>query len=120
MNKRIMVIDDDEMNLKMAKFILSKQQYEVVSAGSGMEALNLLLSKSVDLILLDIEMPIMNGFKTLEVIRERGIDTPVLFLTAADDVEAMIADKKCDVCGYIKKPFMPMDFTEKVSEILGK
>ncbi|MGN0435902.1 MAG: response regulator [Wujia sp.] len=120
MNKRIMVIDDDIMNLKMADFILSNQQYEVVKAESGMEALSVLFRKSFDLILLDIEMPIMNGFKTLKEIRERGINTPVLFLTAADDVEAMIADEKCDVCGYIKKPFMPMDFTEKVSEILGK
>ena len=61
MSKRVLVVDDDVMNLRMAEFILKKEDYEVCKAESGMECLLFLKDEKPDLILLDIEMPIMNG-----------------------------------------------------------
>ena len=62
MRKSVLVVDDDLMNRKMAQYILSKNGYEVVMAQSGEECLDLLETQVPDLILLDIEMPEMNGF----------------------------------------------------------
>ena len=70
MSKRILLVDDDAMNLRMAQVILKKTPYEILSASSGAECLRLLGEQPVDLVLLDIEMPDMNGIETLEKIRE--------------------------------------------------
>lgn len=70
MQKRILVVDDDEMNLKRTKVILSKC-YGVLLAESGEEALQILEKEKVDLVLLDIDMPKMNGIETFEHIKNR-------------------------------------------------
>ena len=119
--KTILVVDDDEMNLKMAKFILQEKNYIVITAVSGMECLTILKSKWVDLILLDVEMPIMNGIKTLERIRENEewVDIPVMFLTADATEDTVIAAGRLEAVGYVKKPYMPQDFLERVRKIIN-
>lgn len=119
--KTVLVVDDDEMNLKVARFILEQKNYVVKTVSSGMECLTTLRSKPVDLILLDVEMPIMNGIKTLENIREHkeydGI--PVMFLTADANEETVIAAGMLNAAGYVKKPYIPQDFLERVEKIVG-
>ena len=119
--KTILVVDDDEMNLKMARFLLEQKGYIVLTAVSGMECLTILRSKSVDLILLDIEMPVMNGIKTLEKIRkqEKLINIPVMFLTADANEDTVIKAGMLSVAGYVKKPYMPREFLERVGRIIG-
>lgn len=119
--KTILVVDDDEMNLKMAKFILQEKNYIVITAVSGMECLTILKSKWVDLILLDVEMPIMNGIKTLEYIREHKEydNIPVMFLTADANEDTVIKAGMLSVAGYVKKPYMPREFLERVGRIIG-
>ena len=119
--KKILVVDDDEMNLKMAKFILEQKDYFVITASSGMECLSILKNRTVDLILLDVEMPIMNGIKTLECIRDNKelINIPVMFLTADANEATVIAAGRLDAAGYVKKPYMPQDFLERVEKIIG-
>ena len=70
MNKSVLVVDDDLMNRKMAQYILTKNGYEVVMVQSGEECLNLLETQVPDLILLDIEMPEMNGFELMEILQK--------------------------------------------------
>ena len=119
--KTILVVDDDEMNLKMAKFILEQNKYGVITVNSGMDCLKVLNEKKdIDLILLDVEMPMMNGIKTLEHIREQEEFTniPVMFLTADATEDTVIAAGKLEAAGYVKKPYMPQDFLERVENIL--
>lgn len=118
--KRILVVDDDAMNLKMAKFMLEQKGHSVITATSGMECLTILMSESVDLILLDVEMPIMNGIKTLEHIREQEefSHIPVMFLTADANEETVVAAGRLGAAGYVKKPYMPQDFLERVEKLL--
>lgn len=119
--KRILVVDDDEMNLKMAKYILEQKKYIVSTASSGMECLTTLKNRMIDLILLDVEMPIMNGIKTLENIRkqEEYDNIPVMFLTADASEDTVIAAGKLGVVGYVKKPYMPQEFLERVEKALN-
>ena len=119
--KTILVVDDDEMNLKMARFILEQNNsYSVITASSGMECLTILQTKSVDLILLDIEMPVMNGIKTLEYIREHKEfeSIPVMFLTADANEETVLEAGRLGVADYLKKPYMPQELLERVEKLL--
>ena len=120
----ILVVDDDDMNLKMAEFILKKDMKEnkVLLADSGMKAIDTLQREKVDLVLLDFQMPVMNGLKTLELIRKREDlkDVAVIFLTAASDRDTVIKAGMMGVVDYIKKPFMPNDLIDRVSQALTK
>ena len=121
MGNRILVVDDDEMNLRMAEFALKKENYEIIKAQSGEEALDILGNESIDLVLLDIEMPKMNGIQTLEKIRaDKSFgNIMVMFLTASSDADDVASAGNIDVSGYIKKPFMPNDLVSQVKAALG-
>ena len=120
----ILVVDDDDMNLKIAEFILKKDMKEnkVLLADSGMKAIDTLQREKVDLVRVDCQMPVMNGLKTLELIRKREDlkDVAVIFLTAASDRDTVIKAGMMGVVDYIKKPFMPNDLIDRVSQALMK
>ena len=120
----ILVVDDDDMNLKMAEFILKKdmKDLKVLLADSGLKAIDTLQREKVDLVLLDFQMPVMNGLKTLEMIRKREDmkDVAVIFLTASSDRDTVIKAGLMGVADYIKKPFMPQDLLDRVSQALAK
>lgn len=119
MAKKILVVDDDVLNLRMAEFILGQNSYEVSKAESGMECLLYLRENHPDLILLDIEMPVMDGIKTLEIIKDNisMSDIPVIFLTASADVQNVLEAGKLGAVGYVVKPFMPQELLDRVEKI---
>lgn len=120
MSKKILVVDDDEMNLKMAEFILKQGGYEVHEAQSGMEALLFLKDEPVDLILLDVEMPIMSGIQTMEVLKsnEELKNIRVIMLTASADSATVVEAGKLGADDYVIKPFMPKDLLDRVYKVL--
>lgn len=117
----ILVVDDDPMNLKMTEMMLTKKGYEVKKADSGQAALALLQSEKIELVLLDVEMPGMNGIETLDAIRARQelAQAPVLFLSASEEMESAVANGKYAVQGFIKKPMLPPRLYESVETALG-
>ena len=117
---RILVVDDDKMNIMMATRILNTKYSDVVAVSSGEECLKELNDGEYDLVLLDIEMPGMDGFTTLERIRalNNGDDIKVIFLSASMDSEQEERAKALKAIDFIKKPFMPNLFLEKVGGIL--
>ena len=119
MKKRILVVDDDAMNLMLTKRILEKE-YNVLLAESGKEALLKMKGEKIDLILLDIAMPEMNGIETFERMKEISVDIPVIFLTASgyeDDVRNAI---RLGAVNYLKKPFFPKELLKRVAKELDK
>lgn len=120
MEKTVLVIDDDAMNLKMAEFILSKKMYRVLKAASGQKGLALLRQEAVDLVLLDIEMPGMSGVEVLEQIREEEAirQVSVIALSALSDEETLQKMQELGTAGHVKKPFMPADLLAQVEKVL--
>lgn len=123
MKKRVMVVDDDKITIKMCEFILRKQDLEVVSASSGRLCLEYLRNADnppVDCIVLDIEMPLLNGFNTLASIRqsERLKDIPVMFLTASASQNTVMEAIRLGITSFLRKPFLPKDLSDKVNELL--
>lgn len=118
LSKTVLVVDDDPINIKVTKLIMEKEPfYEIISATSGKEALELLDRISVDLILLDVEMSDMNGFETLSRIRQKH-STPVVFLTGNKDIHTIQEANKLGVDDYISKPFIPLTLKETIHSIL--
>lgn len=105
MNK-IMVIDDDKMILRMAEFMLKKKGYDVVTALSGSEGLDILRSEGADLVLLDVEMPQLSGIDVLKLIREDSSigSTKVCLMTGTKTEETQQAVSLYGACGCIGKP----------------
>lgn len=122
MEKRILVVDDDVINLKMIEFILSQKGYLVDKADSGIECLTKLeeADYAYDLILLDVEMPTMNGVQTLEKIREteKGKLLKVCFLSAGNVEEIQDDAERLAVAHYISKPILPPQLWDIVEEVI--
>lgn len=119
MGKKILVVDDDAVNLKVAELVLTKENYEVLGVDSGQAALTFCEEESVDLILLDVEMPGMSGIETLEKIRARQelSQVPVLFLSGSEDMEEAVKRGEYAVQGFVKKPIIPHNLYERVEEV---
>lgn len=117
--KRILAVDD-------AAFILSRitdalgKHYDMVTVNSGARALKYLDKNKPDLILLDIRMPIRDGFEILREIRamEDRADIPVIMLTAMEDKQSVMKGIGMGVRDYVLKPFAPEDLLERVQRIL--
>ena len=119
MQKCILVVDDDVKNLKRTKLILEKH-YDLILAKSGEEALDKLKGESIDLVLLDIAMPGMNGIETFKHMKEDGVEVPVIFLTASGDEDDVVAAISLGAVNYLKKPFLPKDLLERIAKEFEK
>src|SRR4029453_14808709 len=107
MAKRILVVDNDENTLNLEKTILEQKGFDVIGAGGGAQALELLSERPFDLVLLDVMMPEVDGFTVCRKIKEdaRLKDLPVIFLTAKGGGEALAEGFEAGGGVYIKKPF---------------
>ncbi len=117
--KRILVVDDSRMNCVVVKQALMTL-YEVLVANSGQGALDLLQKEKVDLILMDIEMPEMDGRETLKRIRENPdwVKIPIIFLTAYTNAEMEAECLQAGADDFITKPFVPIVMLTRVARIL--
>ena len=115
MQKRILVVDDDSMNLMRTKMILGKD-YDVFLSSSGVEALDTMKREEMDLVLLDIEMPKMNGIETFERMKEFVPEIPVIFLTASGLEEDVVSAIKLGAVNYLKKPYRPQELLKRISQ----
>ena len=119
MQERILVVDDDKMNLIRTKKILEKC-YDVLLAESGADALEMLEEEVVDLVLLDIEMPGMNGIETFEQMQKFSVKIPVIFLTASGDEYSVVTGLELGAEDYISKPFRPRELVSRMRSVLRR
>lgn len=115
---RVLVIDDDE-NIQLLVQAALQAKYELVKAVTGQEGLDKLEEGSVDLILLDYNLPDMDGQETLERIREDDADTPVVLLTAEHGSATIGPMLRLGVANYIHKPFNPRELRSRIVSIMG-
>lgn len=112
--KTVLVVDDEELSIELVRNIFMNQSgYVLLTAASGDAALEVLKTRSVDLVLLDLEMPDMNGLEIFRRIKETR-DIPVVFMTATKDLSTMEKARELGVEDYITKPFMPQILLETV------
>lgn len=119
MSERILIIDDDIVNLRMEKYIL-ENHYDVLCAKSGAEGLDLLLSHEIDLVLLDLYMPRMDGLEVLAKIRENPAisGSKVMILTSSGMKTDVTEAARLGALDFIKKPFFPTELLERIKKVL--
>ena len=113
---RILLVDDDRQNSEFLRKFLEVEGYEVTYAENGRKGLEAFSAAKPDLVLLDVNMPVMNGFELARLIRERDLGVLIFFLT--DRTEKADRLKGFDLKGndYIPKPFYPEELIAKIKE----
>jgi two-component system cell cycle response regulator DivK len=120
--KRVLIIEDNEDNMKLISFILENHGFYTLKAASGQEGIDMVLHEKPDLVLLDIQLPDMDGLEVLRAIRalEANDDLPVIAVTSyamSGDRERLLA-AGCN--GYIEKPINPDTIIAEIRRFTGE
>ena len=123
MDERIVVVDDDAIILKNANGVLSKAGFKVTCLKSGRLLLDYVKMNTVDMLLLDIKMPELDGFETMKLLREWEHENceqeiPVIFFTANDDCDSEKTGLSLGAMDFIRKPFVAEVLTLRVTHLL--
>ena len=116
----VLLCDDELMNRKVASKILIKEGFRVLEAQNGKEALDILQNSAVDLILMDLMMPIMDGFEVTKIIKsdKELASIPLIIISALSDKEAVVKALEIGADEYLIKPFDIVDFKLKIRNVL--
>ena len=118
--KRILVIDDTKNIRLLLTKCLEHEGYQVETASDGQEALDMFKNSKYDLAFLDIKMSRLSGTEVLKSIREMGIETPVIIITAYATVKNAVECTKMGAVTYIQKPFTAEKIRAVLSELTGQ
>lgn len=116
----VILVVDDELGVRQSFNMVLKDKYEVILAETGAEALDTLTKRSVDLVVLDILLPDMNGIEILEKIKRTNPETDVIMVTAVNDVQTAVIAIKLGAYEYIIKPFVVDELLALVQRALEK
>jgi len=118
--KRLLIVDDDaDMRLLLAEYF-RRLGFDVEERESGMAGLEPAVGGRFDCFILDVSMPGMSGFELLKRVRDRGIQTPALFLTAHDALDDKVAGFEAGADDYLAKPFSPRELEYRVEALLRR
>lgn len=119
MRKKILIAEDDEDIIELLKLYLEKENYEVISATNGEEALRLIQSTDISVAILDIMMPKLNGYELTKKIREIGT-LPILILSARNLDSDKILGLDLGADDYLTKPFNPLEVVARVKSLIRR
>lgn len=114
---KILVADDETAMTRALAALLQREGYTVDVVDNGQDALDQALAAYYDALVLDIMMPKLNGLQVLTALREQGVSTPVLLLTAKSQVEDRVAGLTSGADDYLPKPFDPREFIARVGAL---
>ncbi len=117
--KKILVVDDDKNICELLNLYLKKEGYEVVFAYDGSEAVNMAKTENPNLILLDVMMPVINGWEACKLIRQ-FTSVPIIMLTALDTTENKVQGLNIGADDYIVKPFEPVEVVARINAHLRR
>jgi CheY-like chemotaxis protein len=121
-HETILVVENEDNNRRLIEQILGFAGYHCLSATNGLEALDVLDRTHVDLILIDLSMPVLDGFRATEIIRKRpdGATLPIVAVTAHAMSEDRELALRCGCDDYLIKPFRPHELLGVVKRLLGR
>ncbi|MBQ2926158.1 MAG: response regulator transcription factor [Ruminiclostridium sp.] len=112
--KKVLIVEDEKNIVDILRFNLQKEGYATLEAYDGKAGLDLALGENPDLILLDLMLPVMNGFEVCKTIRDKGLSTPVLIITARETEQDKILGLDLGADDYITKPFSIRELMARV------
>ncbi len=117
---KILVVDDEPMMRRGLQENLEFESFDVTAAKDGEEGLNCLLNDTFDLVLLDVMMPKLSGFDVCKAARNKGIKTPIIFLTAKGEEIDKVLGLELGADDYITKPFSVRELIARVKAVLRR
>ncbi len=119
-NVQILVAEDNKVNMLVVRSLLQKWGAKVEIVENGLDAIHKIKENDYDLVLMDLEMPVMDGTTSVSIIRETHADLPIVALTAAfyENMQADLVSKKFN--GYVQKPYRPEDLHSQIVQQLVK
>ncbi|HHU62988.1 MAG TPA: response regulator transcription factor [Clostridiales bacterium] len=115
----ILVIDDDKNIAEVIRLYLLKEQYDVVVAHDGREGIEMFKNKTPDLVLLDIMLPVMDGWEVCKKLRSIS-NTPIIMLTAKDETIDKVLGLELGADDYVVKPFEPKELVARIKAVLRR
>lgn len=118
--KKLMIVDDDaEMRALLAEYF-RRLGFDVAEKESGAAALQAAATSRFDCFILDVAMPEMSGVELLKKLRDRGVQTPAIFLTAHDRLDEKVAGFEAGADDYLAKPFSPRELEYRIEALLRR
>ncbi|MEG0795171.1 MAG: hybrid sensor histidine kinase/response regulator [Odoribacter sp.] len=119
---KLLIVDDIQTNILLLRAILKKEGYHILTAASGLEALNVIQNEMPDLILLDVMMPGMDGFEVAGHLKgdECFANIPIMFITALDDTKNIVNGFQLGACDFISKPFCKEELVMRIKHQLDQ
>jgi CheY-like chemotaxis protein len=119
---RVLIVDDDAAIRLICATWLSLDGYEVIEAADGQQALELALTEEPAVVLLDLSVPVLDGFGVAKALRqhERTRELPLVVITAETDARVAASAKELGVAGYFTKPFDPATVTAFVRQVIAE
>lgn len=113
---KILIVEDDPTTVQLIEFLLKKNDYEVLIAHNGVEALEISKKEKSDLILMDVMMPKMDGIEAIEKLKknENTRDIPIVILSALGQEMDVMRGLQAGASSYIVKPFSPKELLDEV------
>lgn len=118
--KRILVVDDNKSIRLMVVDYLKSKGYDVVEASDGIQGLDKGLSVSANVIILDVVMPGIDGFKLCQLLREKGVKTPIIMLTEKASIEDKVTGFSFGADDYLGKPFSPLELEMRIQALIRR
>ena len=118
--KRVIVIDDEAIVLESVRKILSQEGFDVLTANSGGAGISHAISEDFDIVITDIRMPDIDGFKVIRDIRKFKPGIPIVIITGYASVRSAVQAMKLGAAQYLEKPFTPEQLMETVNNALAK
>lgn len=116
----ILVVDDDEFANALVQFVLKKEGYEVETMDNPLGAMKMIQKREPDLLILDVMMPYINGFEFSAKLRTEGYETPLIFMTAQDTMDAKLKGFDIGADDYICKPYIHQELVARVQAVMRR
>lgn len=119
MAHKILIVDDEEQNLELANIILLKEGYQLFFANNGEEALFCMKQNDINVLVLDLHMPIMDGFETLKEVKKLDKDVKTIIVTANVDKQSHLKALEMGVDDLLMKPYDIVELKKKIRDVLS-
>jgi two-component system alkaline phosphatase synthesis response regulator PhoP len=120
LSSKVLIVDDEEAIVKLVSFNLEKEGFETLAAYDGREALDIIRREPLDLVVLDVMLPEMDGLSLCRQLRLDGIQVPILMLTAKDGEIDKVLGLEIGADDYLTKPFSPRELVARVRALLRR
>ena len=120
MKAKILLLEDDLTLSETVVEFLQRHEFEVITAYDGEEASDLIYEQQFDLFLLDVNVPLLNGFELLKQKRDDGVKTPAIYITSLNSIDSLEDGYKSGCDDYIRKPFVLKELLFRVENILKR